>query len=138
MRTIGEFYKEEILAKKGVVVRDLPSGAGETRIVRDLFGWRLCSGKECIECRSEEEARYLKIFLDAGVREIGVPADDQLLKDILPRLERLKSRTFAIIDSYLETVLNRKIRERVRHDVLAEITKFQDDSPSGETVSPTH
>lgn len=123
MRTIGEFYKEEILPRKGLVVRNLPTGAGETGIVKDMFGWRLCSGKEFIECRSEEEARYLKIFLDAGLKEIGVPAEDEFLNDILPKLERLKSRTFAIIDSYLETVLDRKIRERVKHEVLAEITK---------------
>ena len=123
MRTIGEFYKEEVLPRKGLVMRQLPTNAGETRIVKDLFGWRLCSDKECIECRSEEEARYLKVFLDVGLIEVGVPEDNEFLKDILPKLERLKSRTFEIIDSYLETVLDRKIRKRVRHEVLAEITK---------------
>ena len=123
MRTIGEFYKEEILPRKGLVIQQLPTNAGETGIVRDLFGWRLFSGKESIECRSEEEARYLKVFLDVGLTEVGVPDDDEFLKAILPKLERLKSRTFEIIDSYLATVLDRRVREQVRHEILAEITK---------------
>ena len=123
MRTIGEFYKEEILPRKGLVIQQLPTNAGETKIVKDLFGWRLCSDKECIECRSEEEARYLNVFLDIGLTEVGVPQDDESLKAVLPKLERLKSRTFEIIDSYLATVLDRRVREQVRHEILAEITK---------------
>ncbi|MBA2123978.1 hypothetical protein B9J78_03455 [bacterium Unc6] len=125
IKIIGEFYKVKVLTlpKKSLVKRELPNNSGEIKIDRDLFGWKLYSGKDFIECRSEEEARYLKVFLDAGLREIRIPKDDEYLKNILPELEKLKARTDKIINSYLETVLDRKIRARVRHEVYMEITK---------------
>jgi hypothetical protein len=125
MKRLGAFYREKVLALHGKSLdkRELPADSGESRIEKDLFGWKLYSGKDFIECRSEEEARFLKVFLDAGLREICVPNDDEYLRDILPELEKLKTKSDEIINSYLETVLDRKIRERVRHEVYMEITK---------------
>jgi hypothetical protein len=125
MRTIGQFYREEILSlpPEKLVKVDLPASEDETKIEKDLFGWKLYSGEDFIECQSEEEARYLKVFLDSGVTEVCVPKDDNYLKTILPNLETRKRKIDEIVDSYLETVLDRKIRERVRHEVFVEITK---------------
>jgi hypothetical protein len=124
MKTLGEFYREKILSlpESSLVKRELPDSSGEIRIERDLFGWKLYSGKNFIECRSEEEARYLKIFLDAGLKEVYVP-DDEHLKDILPELEALKARIDEIINSYLDGILNPRIRERIRSEVYNEITR---------------
>ena len=125
MKRLGDFYKEKVLTlpKQSLIKKEPPNNSGEIKIEKDLFGWKLYSGKNFIECHSEEEARYLKVFLDSGVREIYVPKDDEYLKNILSELETLKGKTEKIINSYLETILNRKIRERVRHEVYMEITK---------------
>jgi len=124
MKTLGEFYREKILSlpESSLVKRELPDSSGEIRIERDLFGWKVYSGKNFIECRSEEEARYLKIFLDAGLKDVYVP-DDEHLKDILPELEALKARIDEIINSYLDGILNPRIRERIRSEVYNEITR---------------
>jgi len=125
MRTIGQFYREEILSlpKEKLASVELPANRDETRIEQDLFGWKLYFGTDFIECRSEEEARYLKVFLDSGMTEIYIPKEDEYLKNIIPQLERLKKKIDEIVNSYLETVLDRKIRERVKHEVFMEITK---------------
>lgn len=123
MKTLGEFYREKVLSHKGKSTKILPNGSGEIKIEQDLFGWKLYSGKEFFECRSEEEARYLMVFLDAGLTEVYVPKDDEYLKSILPDLEKLKAKIDGVINSYLETILNRRIRERVKQEVFAEITK---------------
>lgn len=125
MKFIGEFYKEEVLSlsKRSLFKKELPDNSGEIKIERDLFSWKLFSGKNFIECRSEEEARYLKIFADLGVTEVFIPKDDAHLNSILPELERLKTRADEILNSYLETILDRKIKERLRHEVYMEILK---------------
>jgi hypothetical protein len=125
MKFIGAYYKETVLSlpKKSVFKRELPGNSGEIRIERDLFGWKVYSGKDSIECRSEEEARYLKVFLDLGFTEIYVPKDEAHLKSVLPELERLKTRADEILNSYLETILDRKIKERLKHEVYMEISK---------------
>jgi len=125
MKRLGEFYREKVLTlpKKSLVKREFPENSGKIKIDRDLLGWKLYSGKKYIECRSEEEARFLKVFLDAELDEVYVPKDDEYLKTILPELERLKAKTDEIINSYLETILDRKIRERIRYEVYMEITK---------------
>jgi hypothetical protein len=123
LKTLGEFYKEKVLSCKDLVPVQLPNGAGENRVEKDLFGWKLHSGKDCIECRSEEEARYLKILLDAGMREVLVPKNDDYLKDILPELECLKMKIDEIVNSYLDSVLDRRVRERVKYEVFTELMK---------------
>jgi hypothetical protein len=123
MKTLGEFYKEKVLTCKPLRRKKLLKNSDEIKIGKDLFGWKLYSGKDFIECRSEEEARYLKIFLEAGLDEVQVPKNDDYLKTILPELENLKSKVDAIINSYLETILDKKIRIRLKQEVWAEISR---------------
>lgn len=125
MKLIGEFYRERVLSlsKRKLSKIKFSDNSAEIEVNRDLFGWKLYSGKNFIECRSEEEARYLKIFFDLGLTEIYVPKDVAYLKEILPELERLKLKTDEILNSYLETILDRKIRERLKHEVYMEVVK---------------
>jgi len=125
VRTLGQFYREEILSlpAERLVLVQLPPNGEEARVKQELFGWTLVVGKNRLECRSEEEARYLKVFADAGMREVYVPKDDETLQGILPSLERIKAKIDQILQAYLAGVLDRKVKERVRNEVLAEVTR---------------
>lgn len=124
MQRIGAFYKEKILSQKELILREFPYSGNEIlRIESDLFSVILHAGNNSIECRSEEEARFLKVFLDAGMTEINVPKDDKYLKEILPELESLKERTDDIIDHFTCGILNRKTRYMVKRKVYQEITQ---------------
>ena len=124
MKTLGEFYKIRVLSQKNLKTMELPSNSDDIRIVQDLFGWRLHSGKEVVECRSEAEARYLKVFLDAGMRELCVPEDDEYLNSIVPVLEAIKKRLDDILNEYLETILKRSDRAWLKREVFMEMTKW--------------
>jgi hypothetical protein len=121
MKTLGEFYREYIVGRDDLTIREFLEYNGECEVVKDLFGWKLYSGIHSIECRSGEEARFLKVFLDAGMHEVSVPTDDNYLKQILPELEQLKKRTDEIIGLYVDGVLSSKIKERVRREVYQEL-----------------
>ena len=121
MKTLGEFYREYIVSRDDLATREFLEYNGECKVVRDLFGWKLSSGKNSIPCRSGEEARFLKVFFDVGMHEVAVPADDNYLKQILPELEHLKKRTDEIIGVYVDGVLSSKIKERVRREVYQEL-----------------
>ena len=126
MRTLGEIYKEYILSlpETEVIVREIDNVSDNHIIERDIFGWKLFSDKKhFLECRSEEEALYLKIFADAGMLEITVPNSDDYLLKILPDLIKIKTRTDEIIEEYLESILSRKMREKIRNEVYSELTK---------------
>ena len=123
MRTLGEFYREKLSSRSDLIEKTFENNFGEIKIEQDLFGWKLYSDKKYFECKSEEEARYLKVFFEAGVESIKVPKDDKYLKNILPELENLKMKIDKIINSYLETILNRQIMEKLKQEVFAELMK---------------
>lgn len=131
MKFLGEIYKEKILVlpKESLHKIELEYHPENLRIEKDFFGWKLCyttpgkRSENIIECHSEEEARYLKIFFEFGILEIYVPKNDELLKNLLPELEKLKKRVDEVLSGYMETILNRKIREQLKHEVYMEIVK---------------
>lgn len=117
MKTLGEFYREYIADRDDLTIREFLDYNGESKVVRDLFGWKLYSGNHFLECRSGEEARFLKVFFDAGMHEVSVPTDDNYLKQILPELEHLKKRVDEIIGVYVDGVLNSNAKAEVRRKV---------------------
>ncbi|MCP5046030.1 MAG: hypothetical protein GY940_02590 [bacterium] len=123
MKTLGESYRVEIVGRHDLIIREFPDHSDACRIVKDLFGWKLYSGKHLVECRSEEEARFLKVFFDVRMGEVSVPEDDNYLKAILPELEHLKKRMDEIISVYVDGVLSPKIKIRVKHEVFQELIK---------------
>jgi len=124
MKTLGEFYKEKILSRDDLYTRNLPPNRGKCEIQNDLFGWKLYSGKEYIECESEEEARYLKVFLESGMEEVKVPKDEEYLKEILLDLERKKRKIDEIVNSYLKTIYDANLRNKIRNEVFEELIKY--------------
>jgi len=125
--TIGEFYKEKILTQDALSVKTIPTASGKIKLEPVLFGeltsfsWKLSTGKQYVECRSEEEARYLKVFLEAGLDKVMIPDDENYLKIILPELEQLKIKTDEVINYYLESIMDTKTREILKHQLWLEI-----------------
>ncbi|MCH7783708.1 hypothetical protein IID62_11650, partial [candidate division KSB1 bacterium] len=79
---------------------------------------------EFIECRSEENAQFLKVMFGSGMKEIYVPNDDGYLSSILPEFVKIKSKIDSILNDYFETLMNRQDRVRLKYEVYNEITKY--------------
>lgn len=123
MRRLGQLYRELVLTRDDLETKEFPYCADAVSVERDLFGWKLRCGKEEIPCRSEEEARFLLVFLYYGKTEIAVPRDDEYLKSILPLLERIKAKADRILASYCQSIRDRQARAELRRLVYAEFTK---------------
>lgn len=123
--TLGRFYKEKILTQKEIYTRELSKLPGKIKIEKNLFKWNLTSDKKYIDCDSEEKARYLKVFIEAGVEKIKVPEEKNYLKNILPDLEALKEGIDKIVDSYLESIINPKTKEKLKHLFWSEIVNIK-------------
>lgn len=121
--TIGEFYKEQVLTVERLTTKHPPKLSGEFLIAKSLFGWKVTSGKSEVSCRSEEEARYLKLLFETGLTSVKVPKDDAILESLLPELEALKTKADAVLNSYLESIVDSKARTQIAHRVWSEVMK---------------
>jgi hypothetical protein len=121
--TLGKFYQEKVLSQTPLYTKTLPKATDEIEIKQSLLGWRLYSGKNDIDCASELEARYLKVWLEAGLEEVKVPKDEAYLKAISPELESLKTKIDAVIESHIGFIANPKTRDRILRQLWLEITK---------------
>ncbi|MBN2030652.1 hypothetical protein JW824_10455 [bacterium] len=123
MKTLGEFYREKVLSQKELISVEWPYNTDKIEIKKDLFGWKLHAKRKFIECRSEEEARFLYIYFVAGMTEVSVPKDEQYLKSILPELETLKKKMDDIVNDSIDGILSRRLREKIKQEVYMEILK---------------
>ena len=94
------------------------------KIENEIFGFRLISGRKHVDCKIEEEAKYLEIFLSAGLDKIRVPTQESELRQILPELEKLKQKTDEIIKEYISTIANAKLRSKLEHLIWSEVMKW--------------
>lgn len=122
-KTLGKFYREKILTHKPLRTKSLPRVSGEVKLHQELFGWRLSSGREHIDCASEMEAHYLKVWLEAGLETIKIPKDEGYLREIVPELENLKQKTDEVFEDYLGSILDSRLRQRLLHQLWQEVTK---------------
>ncbi|MEW6557033.1 MAG: N-6 DNA methylase [Elusimicrobiota bacterium] len=121
--TLGKFYREKILSQKSLYTKKLPEKSDEIKIEKELFDWRLYSGKKHVKCSSEIEAKYLKVWIESGFDTIKIPQNINYLKKILPELLTLKKNIDKIVDEYLSSIIDIKTRVQVSHQLLKEITK---------------
>lgn len=120
-KTIGKFYKERILNQQNLTTRRLSKTRGETKIEAGLFGWRVYSGRAHIDCSSELEARYLKIWTDVGLDKIKIPKDESYLEEITSELESIYQKNFEVIESYLESIIDVRTQAKIRDRIWQEI-----------------
>lgn len=131
MQLVSEYYRDKVLSldRNRRILKELPNGAGDIKIEQDLFFWKLMSGKRYVECRNEEEAKYLEVFLRAGRNEVFVPADESYLKGILPQLLYLKKRHDEIIEDRVDGLIYPRLQERARqriwHKIFLEINDVE-------------
>jgi hypothetical protein len=121
--TLGKFYREKVLSQKSLYAKTLPKASDDIDIKQSLLGWRLYSGKEYIDCASELETRYLRVWLQAGMVEVKVPKDEGYLETTVPELESLKAKIDAAIEAHLSFIANPRTRDRILHQLWQEITK---------------
>lgn len=121
--TLGTFYKSEITPQKPLITKTLPRNTEDARIVQELFDWYIYLGNKKVKCNSELEARYLKVWAEAGIEQIKIPKDEKALKIIVPKLEKLKSSLDKVVQSHLNSILDRKTRDKIAHFVWAELVK---------------
>jgi hypothetical protein len=121
MEKLGEglyrkFYDEKVLSKKGLKEVKIFSATKEVMVENNLFGWKIVSGKKAIQCESEAEARYLKVWIDSGLmEEVKVPTDERYLKGILRELERLHARILKVISEHVDSISSQKLRKQIMH-----------------------
>ncbi len=101
----------------------------EIKVEPGLFGWRVVVSRRVLPCRSEAEARFIRLALELGLREIEVPADDGYLAEILPEFERLKAGVDAVMNRYLDGVSSRQVRSSVRQRVYTRLLRDEGGSP---------
>lgn len=120
-KLLGHFYKDKILNQKNLKTIRLFHPARDIRIKNELFGWRLSSGKDHIDCQSEAEAEYLKIWLEAGLDEVKVPKEEAYLLKILPELKALKEKIDQIITDHISSITSQKLQSRILQKLQGEL-----------------
>ncbi|MBI4824331.1 MAG: SAM-dependent DNA methyltransferase [Nitrospirae bacterium] len=120
-KLLGHFYRENILNQKALKTVRLFHPQKEIQIKNGLWGWRLSSGKDLIECESEAEAEYLKIWLESGLEEVKVPKDESYLSKILPELKALKERIDQIINDHISSIKSQKIQNAILRKLQGEL-----------------
>jgi len=122
-KTLGKFYQDNILSHRPLYIKRLPVPSGEIKLEQDLFGWRLSWGRHYISCTSESEARYLKVWLEAGLERIKIPKDENYMNSIVTELENLKKMTDEVFENYLGSILDPRTHQRLLHHLWQEVTK---------------
>lgn len=123
MELIGEYHRDKVLSlpKNQRKQVDLPPWR-KAKVVHEIFGWVLIQGKERIECRSEDEARYIWGLWSFEWTDFWVPTDDKYLSEILPRLLDLKEGHDEVILEKTSLYSSKKIREELRRRIYLAAT----------------
>jgi len=122
--TLGKLYSEKVKKSK-IPLRTvhLPAKTDKIRIDSEIFGFRLISGRKHVDCKTEDEAKYLKIFLEAGMEKVKIPKQELHLKQILPELQQIKQKIDKVIESDISTIINVKLRKKLEHLIWQEVMK---------------
>ena len=126
---VGEYHRDTVLSlpESQRKQMDLPTWRDDVEIVNEIFGWVLQRGKEKIECRSENEARYIYALWSFGWTDFWVPTDDKYLAEILPRLLKLKAGHDRVLERGISIYSSKKVREELRRRMYLKVTLREKD-----------
>lgn len=115
------FYRKYIKSCKQLREVELPYRVDEKeiRIEETLFSneWRLYYWKKkYIQCQTELEAKYLRVWLKYGLTHIEIPEDEKYLAEILPLLEKVEKRLYEIAEGKLAGY-----REETQKDIISSL-----------------
>lgn len=124
MLLIGEYHRDFVLSLNEDQRKqmDLPNFREDAKIENEIFGWFILCGKERIECRSEDEARYIYAFWSYHWNDFWVPTNDKYLSKILPRLLNLKKKHDEIINLRCSLYSSRKASAEIRRRIYLGVT----------------
>jgi hypothetical protein len=123
-KLLGHFYREKILNQKNLKAVKLFHSTKDIQIKKDFlkgFGWLLSSGKNHIECQSEAEAEYLKIWIESGLEEVKVPKDESHILKILPEVKAIKERIDRIISDHISSITSQKLQNKILQKLQGEL-----------------
>jgi type I restriction enzyme M protein len=120
-KLLGHFYREKIICQKNLKTVKLFHPIKDIQIKNELFGWRLSSGKDHIDCQSEAEAEYLKIWIESGLEEVKVPKDESYILKILPELKALKEKIDQIISDHISSITSQKLQQKILQKLQGEL-----------------
>lgn len=123
--TLGAYYASNVLKLKALKTQKLPKLETAIKIVGpNVFGnWELTTGKKKLECPSEEEAKYVKVWIEAGADSIAVPVELPALKKVLPRIKELAKEHAALVEEEISG-FGEKEQAAVRHRFWQEAIEF--------------
>lgn len=122
--TLGKLYREKVKKiKMSLRTVHLPAKTDKIRIDSEIFGFRLISGRKHVDCKTEDEAKYLRIFLEADMEKVKIPKQELHLKQILPELQKIKQKIDKVIESDISTIINVKLRKKLEHLIWQEMMK---------------
>ncbi|MCK4504213.1 MAG: SAM-dependent DNA methyltransferase [Candidatus Aegiribacteria sp.] len=121
--TLGRFYREKVLNQKELITKSLHNTSSPSNVREEIFGWVVEIGKELIECRNEDEGKFIAVFNDAGMEKLNIPEDVEYLSKILPDLLELKGNIDHTLKEHLEPILSQKTRDKLSHALWVEIIK---------------
>jgi len=121
--TLGSFYKRRVLSKKNLQKIDLPEKFEPLEIKKTLWGFRLVSGKNSLDCASKEEAEYLKIFVEAGWESVKASKDLEIIKKLLPTLKKISQKVKESLEYYADGIIDERLTNQIETLVWQEVSK---------------
>ena len=108
---LAAFFNDHI-ATAACYSLNLPRPARPIEIENTLLGWRLKVGKRSLDCSSEAQARYLRVFAEMGWDHALVPKDDTYLSSLIREWEDLFEKAQSTLEEYTGSILQAKTRAR--------------------------
>ncbi len=116
----GDAILSDFFAKlPDVEVAILPRFKKEIEVRHTLNGWQITDGKINANFDNQEKAKYCKILAQLGIEKVKVPKS--IDKKTLSELENITSIILETLEENLETITDRKTREKVKGLVIGRI-----------------
>jgi hypothetical protein len=112
-KSLKKWYEEKILSRNDLETKELPEIGDNLEIENGLYSWEIKGDSGVLECNSEPEAEYLKIWIEVGAKSIGIPKDETYLAKVAEELKTLKKEIDDIIDAYLGSILDSKLKSHI-------------------------
>jgi hypothetical protein len=116
-KSLKKWYEEKILSRNDLETKELPEIGDNLKIEKGLYGWKIKGDRGTLQCTFEAEAEYLKIWIEIGAKSLTIPKDETYLSKVAEELKTLKKEIDDIIDSYLSSILDNKLKSQILYRI---------------------